>query len=166
MRNTDSLSRELARIAVCTAVLFGAKEAMALLPNIEPVTLLLLLYTLFFGWKTLWITTVFVLLEGLIYGFGTWWPMYVYIWPLWCLLVMLLRRWRLSSLMWACVAGVYGLAFGALCLPMHMLLMGTAGGFGWWISGIPMDLLHGGGNFLLTLVLFTPLYRVMDRCLK
>ena len=55
MRSTETSARELALLAVCTAVLFGAKEAMALLPNIEPVTLLLLLYTLFFGRKTFWI---------------------------------------------------------------------------------------------------------------
>jgi len=29
-----------------------------------------------------------------------------------------------------------------------------------------MDLLHGGGNFVMTLALFQPLYRVMERCLK
>ncbi len=166
MKSTESSARELALLAVCTAVLFGAKEAMALLPNIEPVTLLLLLYTLFFGRKTFWIVAVFVLLEGLLYGFGTWWPMYVYIWPLWCVAVMLLRRLQPTLLLWACAAGLFGLAFGALCLPMHMLLMGAAGGFGWWVAGIPMDLLHGGGNFVLTLVLFDPLYRVMERCLK
>jgi len=34
------------------------------------------------------------------------------------------------------------------------------------VAGIPMDLLHGGGNFVMTLALFQPLYRVMERCLK
>ena len=31
----------------------------------------------------------------------------------------------------------------------------------WWISGIPADLLHCGGNFVLALVLADPLYQVL-----
>lgn len=163
MRSTKANARELTLLAVCTAVLFGAKEAVSLLPNIEPVTLLLLLYTLIFGRKTLWIIAAFVLLEGLLYGFGMWWPMYVYIWPLWHLAVQLLSRLRPTPLLWACAAGLFGLTFGALCVPAYMVFSGTAGAFGWWIAGIPMDLLHGAGNFVITLALFTPLYRVLTR---
>ena len=40
------------------------------------------------------------------------------------------------------------------------------GGWGfaltWWVSGIPYDLLHGVGNFFVTLALFKPCHRVLQ----
>ena len=163
MKNTEFTARDITVMAMCTAVLFGAKEVMAALPNIEPVTLLILLYALTFGRRTLWIIASFVALEVLIYPAGTWWLMYLYTWPLWYLAVRFLSGFRPTALIWACAAGLFGLAFGALCLPAHMVLMGTAGAFGWWVAGIPMDLCHGAGNFAITLALFTPLHRLLQR---
>lgn len=163
MKRTDFTARDVTTAAMSTAVLFGAKEVMAALPNIEPVTLLILLYALTFGRRTLLIIAAFVALELLIYPAGTWWLMYLYAWPLWYFAVRFLARFRPTALLWACAAGVFGLAFGALCLPAHMILMGPAGAFGWWVAGIPMDLCHGAGNFALTLVLFAPLRRLLER---
>ena len=163
MRSTKLTARDIARLAVATAVLFAAKEVLAALPNIEVVTVLLLVYTLTFGRKTLWIIVSFVVLELLLYPVGTWWAMYLYIWPLWYGLVRLLSRLGMTPLLWACAAGAYGLAFGALCIPAHIVFHGLPGAFGWWVAGIPFDLIHGGANFALTLVLMTPLHRVLLR---
>ena len=33
----------------------------------------------------------------------------------------------------------------------------------WWVSGIPFDLLHCAGNFVIALVLFVPLRKLMGR---
>jgi energy-coupling factor transport system substrate-specific component len=33
----------------------------------------------------------------------------------------------------------------------------------YWISGLSFDLVHCAGNFVLTLVLFKPLYTVMEK---
>ena len=159
-------TRDITLAAMATAVLFAAKEAMAALPNIEPVTLLLLVYTVIFGRRTLWIIAAFVVLEGAIYPMGTWWVMYLYVWPIWYVLVRVMARLRPSPLLWACAAGGYGLAFGALCIPTHVLFHGVPGAFGWWIAGIPMDLLHGAGNFCLTLVLYRPLLGVTERAVR
>ena len=30
-----------------------------------------------------------------------------------------------------------------------------------WVAGIPYDLAHAAGNFVFTLVLYVPLYKVM-----
>lgn len=160
-RPTEHPAREVTLLAVCTALLFAAQAAMAPLPNIEPVTLLLLLYTLTFGRKALLILYAFVLLEGFLYGFHIWWAMYLYIWLVWYLAVTLLCRAHPTVFQWALAAGTYGLLFGALGALIYLPISGPAGAFGWWIAGIPMDLLHGAGNFVLTLALFRPLERVM-----
>ena len=46
--------RELAELALLTALIAGGKEAMNALPNIHPVALLLLLAVLRHGWRALY----------------------------------------------------------------------------------------------------------------
>ena len=74
------------------ALLVVSKQAMSGLPNIEPVTLLVILFALELPRETPGAVTVFILLQGVLYGFGLWWAMYLYVWYLLALLAWLLRR--------------------------------------------------------------------------
>lgn len=153
-------------LAVMGALLFALKVAMAALPNVHPVAVLVIAGTLSFGWKMLYSVGIYVLLEGLVYGFGIWWVSYLYIWPLLVLLTMLLRR-REGRLFWASAAAVFGLCFGALCAVPYLLISGAKMAFSYWVSGIPFDLAHCAGNFALTFVLLPPLQKVLRRyCLQ
>ena len=40
---------------------------------------------------------------------------------------------------------------------------GLYAGFTWWVAGIPWDIAHGIGNFVLMLVLFHPVKSVMKK---
>lgn len=151
----------LCLLGLLAALLIVSKEVMNFLPNIEPVTLLLIVYTLVLGLRSLSIVYVFVLVEGLLFGFGQWWFSYLYIWTLLVLVVWLLRGMH-SRIGWALVAGVYGLLFGALCALVPLVLYGPATGLAYWIAGIPYDLLHCAGNFILTLLLCQPLYKLLN----
>ena len=55
--------RELVFLALCTAVLFVSQVALAFLPNIELVSLLVIVYTHAFRRKVLYIIYAFTLLE-------------------------------------------------------------------------------------------------------
>ena len=61
------------------------------------------------------------------------------------------------------LSGLFGLLFGALCAPVYLFAGGPAFALSWWLSGIPYDLLHCAGNFVLALVLFVPLRKRMSR---
>ena len=93
------------------AMLVVSKQAMSGLPNIEPVTLLVILFALELPRETPGAVTVFILLQGVLYGFGLWWAMYLYVWYLLALLAWLLRRMD-NALGWAVFSGIYGLCFG------------------------------------------------------
>ena len=82
VRNNKLSVLDIAILGVMVATMTSFKYAMSLLPNIEPVSLLIILYTLFLGPKVIYAIIVFVLVEGLIYGFGSWWFSYLYIWPI------------------------------------------------------------------------------------
>ena len=147
---------ELTVLALLGALMFGAKVAMAALPNIEPVTLLILVYTVVFGKKAIYPIYLYVMLEILIWGLGIWNLNYLYIWLVPFFLALALRKME-SPWGWALISGVFGLLFGLLCTPIYFLTGGWAYGLSWWVSGIPYDVMHCAGNFVLALVLVKPL---------
>lgn len=165
--------KDIAILGMLSALLLGAQVGLAFLPNIELVTLLIIVYTIFLGKRTLYIISVFILLEGFLYGFGLWWINYLYIWFLLFFVVLFFRKHK-SPIFWALLSGSYGLAFGALCA-IPYLFIGSVGGslrsgihmaFAYWVSGIPFDIPHGISNFILALVLFSPLSSIFKLLYK
>lgn len=156
--------KDLAALAVFAALMIGLQVALAQLPNIELVSLMIILCTVFLGKKSLLAVFTFVLVEGLLYGFHIWWICYLYVWPLLVLLVLALRRWS-HPLLWAIVAGVFGLAFGSLCSLPTFLAGGWGAGIGYIIAGIPFDITHCLGNIASVLLLYYPLERVLKKVL-
>ena len=143
------------------AILFVLQVVFGFLPNVEPVTILIIIFTLVLGRKTLVIIYTFALLEGIFYGFGIWWIMYLYVWTILYFIVRLMRK-NESVVIWAVVGGGFGLAFGALCA-IPYAVAGEIGGISWWTAGILFDIFHGVGNFFIILILFKPVYNIVSR---
>ena len=153
---------EAALFGVLGGLTFALKLAMAFLPNIEPVSLMVMLFAVTFGRRAAYPITVYVLLEFLVYGFGLWSFCYLYVWGVLALVAWLLRR-EEHPLAWALLSGGFGLSFGLLCAPVDLAVGGAAWALSRWVSGIPFDLLHCAGNFAIALALFTPLRTLMAR---
>lgn len=148
--------REIALFGMLGALTFGLKVAMAGLPNIEPVSLLVMVFAVVFGKKCLYPIYLYVLMEILIYGLGTWNINYLYIWAILALAAYCMRNLE-HPLWWALLSGGFGLGFGLLCAPVDFLLGDIGFVISKWISGIPFDVAHCAGNFAITLLLFRPL---------
>ncbi len=162
MKPSVSPAREVALLACMVALLHVGKQALNFLPNIEVVTLLLIVYTLGFGWKrSLLVAVAFTVLEMTVWAIHLWVIMYIYIWPFLILLTHLLRRNR-SVLFWALFSAAFGLFFGMMAALPYIVTIGLPGAVAWWASGIPFDLMHAGGNFALCLVLHRPLMYLTD----
>ena len=144
------------------AATFGMKVVMSGLPNIEPVSLMVMLFAVTFGVRALYPIYVYIALEYLMYGFNYWSICYLYIWAVLAIAAWLLRKME-HRFGWALLSGGYGLLFGALCAPVDVLIGGFAYAAGRWASGIPYDLLHCAGNFTIALLLFVPLRARMQR---
>ena len=148
------------------ALIFASKVALASLPNVNLNSCLIILTVVFFGWRALYPVYVYVLLEGLVFGFSIWWFGYLYVWAILVAVAMLFRK-NESSLIWAVIAAIYGLCFGPL---MYLEYFAINGGwemfFAMWVAGIPYDLTHCISNFVVTLVLYKPLHTVMARLLQ
>ena len=146
-------TREIVIYGILSAVLLAAQVSLGFLPNIEIVTLLILVYTLVFRKKVFFIIYIFVFLEGLIYGFGLWWINYLYVWSIQALITLLFRK-NDSVWFWSILSGIYGITFGALCTIPYFAIGGISGAFAYWTSGLLFDIIHCISNFIVCLVLF------------
>ena len=147
--------------AILGALTFAAKYVMSFLPNIEPVSLMVMLFAVVFGWKWVYPVYLYVVMEILFYGISLWNINYLYIWAVLAVAAICLRKMQ-SPLAWAMLSGVFGLLFGALCGIVDIFI----GGFGYavskWVSGIPFDIMHCAGNFVMALLLFGPLRKLLE----
>ena len=161
--------KEIPLIGMLSAVLLVIQVTLGFLPNIELVSLLIIIYTLVLEKKVIYAISIFIVLEGLIYGFGLWWINYLYIWFILAFITYIFKK-ESSPIVWALISGFYGLSFGALC-SIPYFFMGFSGGtlesglnnaLAYWISGIPFDLIHGISNFIIALFLFKPLHKLIN----
>lgn len=154
--------RQIALFGMLGALTFGAKVAMSGLPNIEPVSLMVMLFAVVFGWKALYPIYLYVLMEVLLYGINLWNINYLYIWTVLAVAAMAMRRLR-NPLWWAVLSGLFGMSFGFLCSPVYMVIGGSFDyGIRWALAGLPFDVTHAIGNFFIALVLFYPLRMLLE----
>ena len=153
---------EVVLFGILGAVTLALKFAMAGLPNIEPVSLLMMVFGVVFGLKALYPCYVYVAMEILTFGIGTWNINYLYIWAIIVVAAWLLRKME-QPLAWALLGGVFGLFFGAFCAPVDVVIGGWSYALSKWISGIPFDMLHGAGNFVLALIMYKPLRKLLEK---
>ena len=145
--------------------MFVSQVVMAQLPNIELVSLFIILTVCRFGAWAFLSVYVFVGCEIITYGLGIWSVNYLYVWALLCLLVLPFRRVD-KAWFYALLSGGFGLCFGSLCSLPYFLTGGFAFGISYIVSGIGFDLLHAGGNFLLALLLYRPLRDALQKACK
>ena len=165
MKAEKSTAFDIALVALMVAIIEVFKVTMMGLPNIELTSFWLILFSKSFGRKVYFVVPVFTLIEGVIFGFNLWWISYLYVWPLLVLITRVFRK-NDAALTWAVISGVFGLFFGALCaIPYAFtgtdLTSGLNIAFSWWVAGIPWDIAHCIGNFVLTLLLYKPLSKIM-----
>ena len=143
-------TRSLVTAAFLAAVLVASKFALDGLPNIELVSLLVILYTLEYPRLAVPAVYTYVFVYGLLNGFGIWWFPQLYIWAV--------------LMLFALLSGLFGLCYGALYAVSYAVMNGgIAAGIAWWVTGIPFDLLHGAGNFVVALLLYKPLRYCLQR---
>ena len=153
---------EIVLFGALGALTFAAKFVMSGLPNIEPVSLMIMLFAVTFGIKALYPTYVYVALEVLCYGINVWNIYYLYIWAVLLVAALLLRKMQ-EPLGWAMLSGSFGLLFGGLCGIADIFIGGFSYAAAKWVSGIWFDLMHCAGNFVIALLLFNPLRNLLKK---
>lgn len=112
MRKSFYHIKSLVLTALCAALLTGGKMALMLVPNIEVVTLLIMLFAYAFGLRiALPATLIFCAVEGLLFGFGYWLIAYFIHWPGLVIMTVLLKKFKVSKTYIYIICGVAATAF-------------------------------------------------------
>ncbi len=162
MKSSKLTIREVVLFGVLGALMFALQVVMSPLPNIEPVSLLVMLLAVVFGWKSLYAIYVFVAMEILFYGFSLWNVYYLYVWTILAVAAIFMRKME-HPVGWALLSAVFGLMFGALCGIVDVFIGGIPYAISKWVSGILFDVTHCVGNFVMALLLFAPLRKLLTR---
>lgn len=169
-RKQKLTAKDIAMVGVMVAVIEVCKVVLLGLPNVELTTFWIIMFSLYFGSRVFFVVPVFILIEGMMFGFGIWWVMYLYVWPLLAVMALLLKKMD-SAVSWGILSGIYGLLYGFFCSFPYIVIGAVGGGlmaglrYGltWWVAGIPYDILHGISNFVIMLVLYRPIRNVMEK---
>lgn len=145
--------REICVFSMLGALMFASYMLMQALPNIHLLGTLIMAYTVVYRKKALYPIYVYVFVTGLVYGFGTWWIPYLYIWAvLWGATMLLPRDMpkKRGMIVYMAVCAAHGFLYGVLYAPAQALLFGLnfKGMIAWIAAGLPFDAIHGVSNFL------------------
>lgn len=157
-------AQRIAKIALMGAMLYTVQVVLSFLPNIELVTLLIVIFTRNFGKDGITACFIYVALNAIFSGFGLWWATYLVVWPLFAFMVYKLKKID-SWLIWAIINGFFGLCFGALfALPYAVVSPSYA--LSYWIAGLNYDIVHCIGNFAAAILLGKPIETALKRVIK
>lgn len=165
-----SVAYKVALVGIMAAIVECGKLVLASLPNIEVVTILLAVFSYVFGPLGILAAVVFVFIEPVIWGFGTWMISYFIYWPLVALIFALLGRTRVKNrFVFTGVAVLLTVFFGVLTSLVDVgIFMGRFDNFFYrfsilYLRGIPFYLSHIACNAVLFPLLFPFLSSKLSR---
>ena len=165
-KNSLLTVRELVIFSMLGAVMYVSKLLMEFLPNIHLIATFIIATTIVYKKKALYPLYIYILLDGLFHGFGTWWFPYLYIWlpPFFTtLLVPDKINIKIRAIIYMLIAALHGFLYGTLYAPFQALVFGLSfkSTIAWIIAGLPFDLIHGISNFFVA-TLVIPLCKVLQ----
>lgn len=160
-------TREMTLFAMLGALMLASKVIMEVLPNVHLLSVFTIAFTVVYRKKALYPIYTFVLLNGLLYGFSTWWIPYLYLWTvLWGVVMLLPDKMpkKIKPVVYMLVCSAHGFLFGTLYAPAQAILYGldVKGMIAWIIAGLPWDCIHGVSNFFCGMLIM-PIVSVLNK---
>ena len=169
-KNRKEYSRHLKQM--CIFAMFGvimliSKKIMEFLPNFHLLGMMIVSLTVVYRKKALIPIYVYVMLDGLFYGFNLSWYPYLYIWTVLWLFAMLLPKKmppKIAPYIYMLTAAFHGIIFGTLYAPYQALVynFGFDKMIEWIIIGLPFDIMHCVGNFIVGILIY-PCIKLLQR---
>ncbi len=164
-------TREIAIFAMLGAIMFVSKVVMEGIPNVHLLGTFVVAFTLTYRVKALFPIYGYVFANGLWEGFSPFgWLPEVYLWLiLWGATMLLPKNMpkRIAPVVYMTVSALHGLLFGVFYAPVYAIFTGMGWNRVWlWIvAGLPYDILHAIGNFVLGILILpiATLLRKLDK---
>ncbi|MBC5995364.1 hypothetical protein EAI30_07160 [Romboutsia ilealis] len=159
-------TKDIVLIGLLAALLKSSQAILSFLPNIEIVSLLILIFSIRLGAKkTIYITVVFSTLNIMLWGFSPATIGYFFVWSGYSVVCSICGKFLNKDIKVAIFLGLFGIIFGALFALIY-LPMGYAYVLTYWINGLTFDIIHTVSNFIIGLWAFTPVLNGFDRAMK
>ena len=148
-----------------SAMMYVSKIIMEMIPNVHLLGVFVVAITVVYRKKALYPIYTYVLLNGLIAGFSSWWIPYLYIWTvLWGMTMLLPQNIppKIKPIVYMFVCASHGFLYGTLYAPTQALLFGMdfRATIAWIIAGLPWDIVHGISNFFCG-ILIIPIITIL-----
>lgn len=150
--------KNIAIISLCTGLSIAVKYAFGFIPGFEAYTFLMIAFGVFMPLTiSLTICSSSILLIGAIYGMGTWWVMYWFIFPTEVFLSWLLKKFiGKNNLIFGLWTGFWGFSIMFWYAIYDFIIFGKSYAIAAMSTAILPNTIEGIGNFIFGLVGFYP----------
>ena len=159
--------KDIALLSLLAALMCVGDFAMEWLPNVHLVGVFITATTVVYRKYALFPIYVYILIQGIIGGFGPWWMGYLYIWALLWGGIMLIPQKppeKVKYIVYIIVCALHGYLFGVLYAPVQAIVFGLdfKGTLAWIAAGFAFDIVHGTGNLILGTLLIYPMIKILN----
>lgn len=160
-------TREITLFSMLGALMYASKVIMEIAPNVHLLGVFTVAFTVVYRKKALYPIYTYVLLNGLLSGFPTWWIPYLYLWTvLWGIVMLLPKNMpkKIKPIVYMTVCAAHGFLFGTLYAPAQAILYGLdfQAMVAWIVAGLPWDCIHGVSNFFCG-ILIMPIVSLLTK---
>lgn len=158
-------ARHVALLAILTALCYVGRLVFQFLPNVQPMTAILLILTLHLGMVDgLLVASLSLFLSNLMLGMGPWTLTQLASFAVLIFLTGIVMRplyGRAPKVLFVLFAFAMGLLYGFVISFLSVRLYGIASFWAYYLYGLPFDLAHAGGTavfYLLLEPILTPIF--------
>lgn len=158
-------TREIALIGILSAFNIASRVTLQFLPNIKPVTSIIIMVSMIFGPTFgILVAVVTTIVSNMLLGMGTWTIFQILAWSVIALISGLLGKGlkTLPPFWMALFSAICGFVFGFFVSLDKLLTAGPGAFIAYYLGGLSFDLLHAIGNFAFYLIcapIFLPLIK-------
>ncbi|MGO3732650.1 MAG: ECF transporter S component [Vagococcus sp.] len=156
--------RSITYIALISATAYVGRIAFQFIPNVQPLTSIVILSTLIFGFYFGFsVAFVSMMVSNLFLGMGIWTIAQLASYLVICLITFLLSKFLLSAPLWlqATYSGILGFVYGFVISFVNASFLGVDAFWVYYLQGVPFDTMHALGNvgfYLVLIPVLKPLF--------
>lgn len=155
-------TKKLALLGMLIALCVVGRIAFASIPNVQPVTAIIIICSFWMGPVTgLILACGSTIATNMVLGSGTWTVTQIIAWSIIGLMSGMIGKWfqKTPVVILAIYAGACGLLYGFV-MSLERLVVGKLF-WPYYLAGIPFDVNHAIGNMVFFIVLFPVLSRLL-----
>ena len=155
-------TRRLSLIAILSSLSFVGRMMFSFLPNVQPMTVIILIVVMYLGTYDGWLVAIIsILISNLYLGMGVWTLAQIVSFSALILIAHICKKLNLSIRYYPIITLLMGFTYGFIISLVQAPFFGWASFFPYWISGLPYDLNHAVGNYLFFIILHPPLSMII-----